>query len=67
MKLVLIANIIPWALVWYAMDQSLQNFAYRIDIDLLRFTLHFLAALCIALLTISIQALTAALANLGLV
>jgi putative ABC transport system permease protein len=62
-KWVLIANIIAWPVAWYFMDQWLRDFAYRIDIGVLPFILAGFAALLIALLTISYQAIKAALAN----
>ncbi|MCI0695036.1 ABC transporter permease [candidate division KSB1 bacterium] len=62
-KLVLLANLLAWPLGWYAMNGWLQNFAYRIDIGWWVFALSGGLALLIALLTISVQALKAALAN----
>jgi len=60
---VLIANIIAWPLAWIFMNQWLHDFAYRINIGLLPFILAGLTALVIALLTISYQAVKAALSN----
>ena len=34
-KLVLLANIIAWPVAYYAMNSWLQDFAYRININLL--------------------------------
>ncbi|MGH7455150.1 MAG: ABC transporter permease, partial [bacterium] len=62
-KLVLLANLLAWPLGYYAMNEWLQNFAYRIDISWWVFALSGGLALLIALLTISVQALKAALAN----
>jgi putative ABC transport system permease protein len=62
-KWVLFANIIAWPVAWYAMNQWLQNFAYRISIDWWVFLLAGSLALLIALLTVSIQAVKAAAAN----
>ncbi len=62
-KLVLLANVIAWPLAWYAMNKWLQDFAYRVDIDWSVFALAGGIALCIALLTVSTQAIKAALAN----
>jgi putative ABC transport system permease protein len=61
--LVLLANIVAWPLAWYAMQGWLQGFAYRIDINWWMFALAGGSALLIALLTVSIQAIKAALAN----
>ncbi|MFQ5751728.1 MAG: ABC transporter permease [bacterium] len=62
-KLVLLANVIAWPVAWWAMNKWLQNFAYRIDIDWWVFLLAGGLALLIALLTVSAQAIRAALAN----
>ncbi len=62
-KWVLVANVIAWPMAWYAMDQWLNNFAYRVDIAWYLFVAASLAALAIALLTVSYQALRAAMAN----
>jgi putative ABC transport system permease protein len=60
---VLIANLIAWPIGWYAMNKWLQNFAYRIELTVWPFLLAGLAALVIALLTVSWQAIRAATAN----
>jgi putative ABC transport system permease protein len=62
-KLVLAANLIAWPVAYFAMRQWLQNFAYRIDLNWWIFVLAGGAALLIALLTVSTQALKAALSN----
>ena len=62
-KLVLVANVIAWPVAWYVMNRWLQDFAYRIDISWWVFTLAAGLALAIALLTVSTQAIRAALAN----
>ncbi len=61
--LVLIANLVAWPVAYYAMNQWLQDFAYRIEIGWWVFALAGGAALLIALLTVSAQAMKAALAN----
>jgi putative ABC transport system permease protein len=60
---VVVANVVAWPVVWYAMNKWLQNFAYRIEIGWWMFALAGGLALLIALLTVSTQALKAALAN----
>lgn len=50
-------------LAWYVMQGWLQNFAYRIEIQWWFFVAAGLMALTIALLTVSIQAIRAALVN----
>jgi hypothetical protein len=62
-KLVLSANIIAWPVAYFAMSKWLQNFAYRIDLGWRVFVLAGGMALFIALLTVSTQAVKAALAN----
>jgi putative ABC transport system permease protein len=63
LRLVLLANIIAWPLAYYAMNRWLQDFAYRIEIGWSVFALSGTAALLIALLTVSYQAIKAAIAN----
>jgi putative ABC transport system permease protein len=62
-KLVLVANLISWPLAYFAMNRWLQDFAYHIDIGIGIFLLSGALALAIALLTVSFQAIKAALAN----
>jgi putative ABC transport system permease protein len=62
-KLVLVANVIAWPVAWYAMNEWLKDFAYRIEIGWWVFALAGGLALLIALLTVSTQAIKAALAN----
>jgi len=63
LKLVALANLIAWPVAFYAMNKWLQNFAYRIEIGWWVFALAGGLALVIALLTVSLQAIRAALAN----
>jgi putative ABC transport system permease protein len=63
LKLVLIANIIALPVAWWAGSQWLQEFAYHIDLSWWVFVLACLAAILIALLTVSFQAVRAAVAN----
>ncbi len=62
-RLVLIATLIASPMAFFALQKWLQNFAYRITLGLDMFVLAGLLALFIALLTVSYQALKAALAN----
>lgn len=62
-KLVMIALVISVPLAWYAMDQWLSSFAYRINIDSLTFVLAGSIALIIALLTVGYESMKAASAN----
>ena len=63
LKLVLISFVIATPIAWYAMNGWLQDFAYRIDIGWWIFALAGVLALLIALITVSFQAIKAALAN----
>ncbi|MGH7492124.1 MAG: ABC transporter permease, partial [bacterium] len=62
-KLVAIAFVVATPLAWWAMNEWLQNFAYRADPGWPVFALAGGTALLIALLTVSAQAIKAALAN----
>ncbi len=61
--LVLISNVIAWPVAYYFMNQWLQSFAYRINIEWWIFFLAGGIALLISLITISFQAIRAAVAN----
>ncbi|EDP71732.1 ABC transporter, permease protein [Flavobacteriales bacterium ALC-1] len=62
-KLVAIALIIAFPLAYYIMNNWLQDFAFRINISWHPFVFTAICALAIALLTVSIQAIKAALSN----
>jgi len=62
-KLVYLAIVIASPIAWWAMNRWLADFAYRIDIQWWMFAAAGLAAVVIALLTVSWQAIRAALAN----
>jgi putative ABC transport system permease protein len=62
-RLVIYANIIAWPLAWYAMSKWLQSFAFRIEIEWWVFAIAGGLALLIAVLTVSTQAIRAALTN----
>jgi putative ABC transport system permease protein len=62
-KLVLIANLIAWPIAWFALKRWLQDYAYRVEISWWVFVLAGIAALIIALVTVSFQAIKAAIAN----
>ncbi|MEJ7684821.1 MAG: FtsX-like permease family protein [Segetibacter sp.] len=61
--LVAIAFIIATPIAWWMMHQWLQDFNYRINISWWIFALTGVAALGIALVTVSFQAIKAAIAN----
>jgi putative ABC transport system permease protein len=61
--LVLVAAAISFPLAWWAMHHWLQDFAYRITIGWEIFVFAGVVAVAIALLTVSFQAVRAAVAN----
>jgi putative ABC transport system permease protein len=63
LKLVFIAIVIASPVTWFVMNKWLQDFAYRTNISWLVFVITAAIAISIALLTISFQAIKAALAN----
>ncbi|MGE5107755.1 MAG: ABC transporter permease [Sphingobacteriales bacterium] len=63
MKLVAISVVIAFPVAWYAMHQWLQDFTYRINIAWWMFVGAGAVALLVALITISFQAIKAAVAN----
>ena len=63
LKLVLFAFILALPFSWYYMNDWLNDFAYRIDMEWWMFAISGVAALVIAFLTISFQSARAAMAN----
>jgi putative ABC transport system permease protein len=63
MLLVILANLIALPVAYFAMNRWLQGFAYRMDIHAWVFVLSAALSLTIALVTVSYQAVRAALAN----
>jgi len=63
LKLVLVGFIIAVPVAWYAMNQWLADFAYRIEIGAGIFVLAGSIAMVIALITVSWQSMKAAVAN----
>jgi len=63
LKLVLISLVVASPLAWWVMNSWLQDFAYRINIGLWMFALAGFIAVVIAMATISLQAIRAAIAN----
>lgn len=63
LKLVLAAFILATPVAWWAMNQWLADFAYRIDIPWYIFVIAGAAAAAVAFLTVAGQTLRAALAN----
>jgi len=63
LKLVMIACLFAFPLSWWAMNKWLEDFAYRVSISWWVFVNAAAVALVIALLTVSFQAIKAAMAN----
>jgi putative ABC transport system permease protein len=62
-KLVLFASIVAFPLAWWVMSKWLEDFSYRINISWWIFLIAGLVALLVALITVSFQAIKAAIAN----
>jgi len=62
-KWVLVANVVAWPLGYFVMNRWLQNFAFKINIDLWPFILSAVLALVIALLTVSYQSIKTSLTD----
>ncbi len=60
---VLLSNVIAWPIAYFAIQEWLKDFAYKTEIDISLFIFSAIAALLIALGTISFQTLKAARAN----
>jgi len=63
LKLVLIANGIAFPIAWWATNKWLQEYAYHINVEWWVFVIAGISAIVIALLTVSYQAIKAAVAN----
>jgi putative ABC transport system permease protein len=61
--LIVIASLIAFPVAWWAMNKWLQDFAYQTNISLWIFALAAFASVLIAFVTISFQAIKAAIAN----
>ncbi len=63
LKLVFISILIASPVAWWAMNKWLRDFAYKVNISWEVFALAGITALLIALITVSFQAIKAAIAN----
>ena len=62
-KLVLVALVVASPIAYYAMTRFLESYVYRVNIDWPVFVVSAILAISIALLTVSYQAIRAALMN----
>ncbi|HVZ24898.1 MAG TPA: ABC transporter permease [Sediminibacterium sp.] len=63
LQLVLLSSVIAFPVAWYAMSKWLNEFAYRISLNIWLFGIAALTALVVALATVGIQAARAAMDN----
>jgi putative ABC transport system permease protein len=63
LKLVLISVVIATPIAWWTMNKWLEDFAYRIETEWWMFAFSGVIAVTVALFTISLQTVNAALAN----
>jgi putative ABC transport system permease protein len=61
--LVLVASLVAFPLAWWALSKWLQDFAYRVNIPWWIFGASAILAMVVALITVSVQAIRAALMN----
>ncbi len=61
--LILVANLVAWPIAWIFMGRWLDTFAYHIDMNVLVYAGTAILAIAIALLTVSIQTIKAAMSN----
>jgi putative ABC transport system permease protein len=62
-KLVVIASLVAFPIAWLAMNKWLEGFVYRINISWWIFPVAGIIAVVVALITVSIQAVKAGMAN----
>ncbi len=63
LKPIAIAFLIAFPAAWYAMNDWLQHYAYKIDLEWWMFVLAGLLTVCIALITVGYQSIKASIAN----
>jgi putative ABC transport system permease protein len=61
--LILVASLIAWPIAWFFMSQWLNTFAYHVDMNVLVYVLAATGAVLLAVITVSVQTLRAALTN----
>ena len=62
-KLVLVSNLFAWPIAWWWMNNWLEDFAYRTPLSWTVFVMAAVGTVVIALVTVSFQAIRAALSN----
>ncbi|AKD58627.1 hypothetical protein SD10_18495 [Spirosoma radiotolerans] len=63
LKLVIVALVLASPIAWWAMNQWLKDFAYKVDLSWWVFALAGILAIAIALVTVGFQSIKAALLN----
>jgi putative ABC transport system permease protein len=61
--LVVVSNVVAWPVAYYVMNKWLQSFAYRVDLSWWIFMVAGLMALVVASMTVSWQAIKAAVSD----
>jgi putative ABC transport system permease protein len=61
--LVVVANLLAWPAAWYLMNKWLGSFAYHIDMDFFLYLVSAVLAVGLALATVSVQTIKAAMSN----
>jgi len=61
--LIVIANVLAWPIAWILMNQWLDTFAYHVNMNILVYLLSAVAAVLLALITVSAQTIKAAMTN----
>ncbi|MCP4724792.1 MAG: FtsX-like permease family protein, partial [bacterium] len=61
--MILTGNVIAWPAAYYIMNKWLESFQYRVDMQISSFILAALLVLAVALITICVQVIRAAIAN----
>lgn len=61
--LIVVANAIAWPIAWIFMNKWLDSFAYHVDMNVLVYLLSAVAAIVLALITVSAQTIKAAMTN----
>lgn len=62
-KLILFANLIAWPIAYYLMNNWLETYPYKINLEVWIFGLSTLITITVAILTVSYQSIKAALTN----